>query len=82
MYKRQGLLKEVQYGNGGKVGYEYDEYDRLTGVKYDNETTPRYTYEYGANGQAMRVEDKNLNRVQQVEYDLAERPMQKTIRDL
>ncbi len=30
----------------------------------------------------MRVEDKNLNRVQQVEYDLAERPMQKTIRDL
>ena len=79
---RSGLLKEVQYGNGGKVGYEYDEYDRLTGVKYDNETTPRYTYEYGANGQAMRVEDKNLNRVQQVEYDLAERPMQKTIRDL
>ena len=50
--------------------------------EYDNETTPRYTYEYGANGQAMRVEDKNLNRVQQVEYDLAERPMQKTIRDL
>ena len=79
---RSGMLKEVQYGNGGKVGYEYDEYDRLTGVKYDNETTPRYTYEYGANGQAMRVEDKNLNRVQQVEYDLAERPMQKTIRDL
>lgn len=28
------------------------------------------------------VEDKNLNRVQQVEYDLAERPMAKTIRDL
>ncbi len=79
---RSGMLKEVQYGNGGKVGYEYDEYDRLTGVKYDGEATPRYTYEYGANGQAMRVEDKNLNRVQQVEYDLAERPMQKTIRDL
>ena len=57
-------------------------YDRLTGVKYDGEATPRYTYQYGANGQAMRVEDKNLNRVQQVEYDLAERPMQKTIRDL
>ena len=47
---RNGLLSEVQYGNGGKVGYTYDDFDRLTGVRYDNETVDRYRYEYGANG--------------------------------
>ena len=49
---RSGLLKEVQYGNDGKVKYAYDEYDRLTGVRYDDETTDRYTYEYGADGES------------------------------
>ncbi len=42
---RSGLLTEVQYGNGDKVAYTYDDYDRLTGVKYDGETADRYTYE-------------------------------------
>lgn len=41
---RSGLLSEVQYGNGGKVSYAYDGYDRLTGVKYDGESaTPTST---------------------------------------
>ena len=35
---RSGMLKEVQYGNGGKVG---DEYDRLTDAKYPDKTIPR-----------------------------------------
>ena len=29
---RSGLLEEVQYGNGGKVKYSYDDFDRLEGV--------------------------------------------------
>ena len=35
---RSGMLKEVRYGNGGKVG---DEYDRLTDAKYPDKTIPR-----------------------------------------
>ena len=46
------------YGNGGKVKYTYDEFDRITGLRYDDETSDRYTYEYGANGMAARVRDR------------------------
>ena len=79
---RSGMLKEVQYGNGGKVVYEHDNYNRLTGVRYDDEEELHYIYEYGANGEAMRIEDHNLKRVHQAEYDLAERPIQSSIRRL
>ena len=72
---RSGLLKEVQYGNGGKVKYEHDDYDRMIGVKYDEETTNRYTYEYDASGEASVVRDANLGRVLQTQHDLANRPM-------
>ena len=78
---RSGLLKEVQYGNGGKVRYEYDEFDRPTKVFFDGETAPRREYEYGANGQASFVLEKDLGRKQQTEYDLSERPCQSTLRD-
>ena len=78
---RNGLLKEVQYGNGGKVKYTYDDFDRLTGVRHDAETSDRYTYEYGANGQAARVHDNNLGRVYETEYDLSERPCRSTLRE-
>lgn len=78
---RNGLLNEVQYGNGGKVGYTYDEFDRLTGVKYDGETSPRYTYEYGTNGQASEVKDANLGRTVRTENDLSDRPCQVEHRD-
>ena len=61
--------------------YAYDDFDRLTGVRYDSETADRYTYEYGANGQAALMEDRHLNRVHQTEYDLAERPCETSIRD-
>ena len=78
---RSGLLKEVQYGNGGKVKYEHDEYDRLTGVRYDDETTDRYTYEYGADGEASVVRNNNLGRVLQTERDLTQRAMGTQLRD-
>ena len=71
----------MQYGNSGKVKYSYDEFDRLTGVKYDAKTADRYTYKYGTNGQAAEVTDYELNRVAQPEYDLADRPCQTELRD-
>lgn len=78
---RSGLLSEVQYGNGGEVKYAYDAYDRLTGVKHDGETSDRYTYEYGADGEASVVRDNNLGRVLQTERDLAQRAMGTQLRD-
>ena len=65
-------MKEVWYGNGGKVVYEHDAFDRLTGVKYDAETSPRYEYEYGANGRAAIVRDHHLNWTA-LEYDAQNR---------
>ena len=73
---RRGLLTKVTYGNGGKVQYTYDAFDRMTGVKYDSETTDRYKYEYGANGAVALVKDSNLSRTTLTAYDLADRPVQ------
>ena len=78
---RSGLLDKVTFGNNGQVEYTYDDYDRLSGVKYDGETGQRYTYQYGANGRVAFVHDNHLNRTLQSEYDLAERPVQLTQRD-
>lgn len=47
----------VEYGNGGKVHYTRDEFRRVTGIHYDDATTPRFTYDYGANGQVAYVRD-------------------------
>ncbi len=78
---RSGLLSEVQYGNGGKVKYAYDAYDRLTGVRYDGETSDRYAYEYGADGQASVVRDNSLGRVAQTACDLSGRATESQLRD-
>mgnify|MGYP004551886803 CR=1 FL=1 len=71
----------MQYGNGGKVKYAYDGYDRLTGVRYDSETSDRYAYEYGADGQASVVRDNNLGRVAQTACDLSGRATESQLRD-
>ena len=78
---RNGLLSEVQYGNGSKVGYTYDEFDRLISVKNDGETAERYSYEYGANGKTAKVADNELGRTARTDYDLAARPCQTGLTD-
>lgn len=67
-------LMRVEYGNGGKVNYTRDDFRRVTGISYDNATKPRFTYGYGANGQAAYVRDSELNRTVWTEYDTSERP--------
>ena len=67
-------LTRVEYGNGGKVHYMRDDFRRVTGISYDNATTPRFTYDYGANGQVAYVRDNELNRTVWTEYDTSERP--------
>ena len=74
-----GTLTRVDYGNGGKVKYAYDSFKRIKGVRFDAETTDRFTYEYGANGQIGKVTDHALSREIASEYDLANRPSRVTM---
>lgn len=68
-------LTRVEYGNGGKVHYTRDDFRRVTGIHYDDATEPRFTYDYGANGQAAYVKDAELGRTVWTEYDTSERPI-------
>lgn len=68
-------LKRVEYGNGGKVHYTHDGFRRVTGIHYDDDTVPRFEYEYGANGRAAYVHDNELNQTVWTEYDGSERPI-------
>ena len=70
-----GTLTATTYGNGAKVSSRYDDFNRVTGVLYGEETAPRYEYDYNAKGQVARVRDNLLNRTTQSEYDLANRPV-------
>ncbi len=78
---RVGLLSSVTYGNGGKVSYRYDDFDRIAGISVDGSDIPCYTFEYGANGHAACVTDANLGRTLETEYDLADRPCRNTVKD-
>ena len=68
-------LMRVEYGNGGKVHYTRDDFHRVTGIHYDDATEPRFTYDYGANGQAAYVKDAELGHTVWTEYDTSERPI-------
>ena len=70
-----GTLTATTYGNGAKISSRYDDFNRVTGVVYGEETAPRYEYDYNAKGQVARIRDNLLNRTTQSEYDLANRPV-------
>ena len=70
-----GTLTATTYGNGAKISSRYDDFNRVTGVVYGEETAPRYEDDYNAKGQVARVRDNLLNRTTQSEYDLANRPV-------
>ena len=78
---RKSRLDEVQYGNGGKVKYTYDEFDRVTGVGYDNDESPRFTYEYDSKGRAAFVKDATDGGTIRTGYDQTDRPNETEQRD-
>jgi len=57
------------------VHYTRDDFRRVTGIHYDSATKPRFTYDYGANGQVAYVHDSELERTAWMEYDTSERPI-------
>ena len=69
-------LERVEFGNGGKVRYMYDNFDRVIGIKYDEldtEVDRRYVFVYGANGEVSFIGDNNLHCSTEYERDTAER---------
>ena len=78
---RKSRLDEVQYGNGGKVKYTYDDFDRVTGVGYDNDESPRFTYEYDSKGRAAFVKDATDGGTIRTGYDQTDRPNETEHRD-
>lgn len=68
-------LTRVEYGNGGKVHYTRDDFRRITGIHFDDDTAPRFTYDYGANGQVAYVHDNENHQTEWTEYDSSERPI-------
>ena len=78
---RKSRLEEVQYGNGGKVKYSYDEFDRVTGITHDNDTDPKFTYEYDAKGRAAVVKDTTDGSTIRNNYDQTDRPTESEQRD-
>ena len=80
VYNPNGTVQKVTYGNNTtsarqEVRYTYDDFKRLKGVQFDGQASDAYSYEYGANGQVMRLVDNVLNRRVMSEYDSANRPM-------
>ena len=78
---RKSRLEKVQYGNGGKVKYEYDDFDRVTGVDYDNDEFQRFSYEYDSKGRAAFVKDSADGSTIRIGYDQTDRPNEAEQRD-
>ena len=78
---RKSRLEEVRYGNGGKVKYTYDDFDRVTGVGYDNDESPRFSYEYDSKGRAAFVKDSTDESTIRTGYDQTDRPNETEQRD-
>ena len=78
---RKSRLEEVQYGNGGKVGYTYDDFDRVIGVGYDNDESLRFNYEYDSKGRAAFVKDSTDGSTIRTGYDQTDRPNETEQRD-
>ena len=78
---RKSRLEEVQYGNGGKVKYTYDDFDRVNGVGYDNDDSPRFSYEYDSKGRAAFVKDSMDGSTIRTGYDQTDRSNETEQRD-
>ena len=68
------LVSKQTYGNGNYITYSYDNLDRITEKKYNNDsTTAAAGYMYGANGLLSMFTDRLKNTNTRYTYDLADR---------
>lgn len=73
-YNTDGTVQRIDYGNADFVQNSYDTFGRLTGVRYRLDNNDRYTFEYGANGQIIRLVNNDILTVTTADHDTAGRP--------
>ena len=67
------VLLRIEYGNGGMVHYNYDQFKRIVGIRYDNDSVARYQYTYGSGGQVRRIYSPYTSQTIICDYDSANR---------
>ncbi len=67
------LVSKQTYGSGNYITYSYDNLDRITEKKYNNDSTAAAGYMYGANGLLSMFTDRLKNTNTRYTYDLADR---------
>ena len=72
-YGAAGQLNKQIYGNGDFIKFTYDNLDRLTEKSYNNSSTDKIQYQYGADGSLVRTIDFSTNTETKYVYDLAGR---------
>ena len=72
-------VNHLTHGNRGQVCYTYDDFKRIVGMRYDDDTDDRFQYTYGANGEVARVKDCARDVSVLSEYDAANRPRRKMV---
>jgi RHS repeat-associated protein len=66
----------TEFGNGGKIHYDRDEFKRIKEIRVDDDDFPICEYDYDANGNVGRFHDGNLGAAgitTTYEYDLSNR---------
>ena len=66
-----GRLKQVEYGNGQNVAFDYDLLDRITGKSING--VKRFTYGYDENGNIALITDNRDNSRTRYYYSLTDR---------
>ena len=69
----KNLLLSQAYGNGDFTNYSYDNLDRLTEIKYNNDDSKKKTYIYGTDGNVSSVLDSSSYTRTKYVYDLSGR---------
>ncbi len=72
-YGATGQLNRQIYGNGAFIKFHYDNLDRLTEKSYNNSSTDKIQYQYGADGSLARTIDFSTDTETKYVYDLAGR---------
>lgn len=62
----KGRIGSLIYGNGQKVHYSYNDKNQVVGIRYNDEPSCRYTYEYNSSGGIISATDSKSNRLYKV----------------
>lgn len=72
-YNNNGLMTNQTYGNGDAIAFSYDNLDRMTEKKYNDDANQRITYSYGNDGNLAQTVDFTTGTRTKFTYDLVGR---------